>query len=45
MRDIEKILERLTALGSTEAACREVLHEDYDEMAKATAEYLRHTYH
>ena len=45
MRDIEKILERLTALGSTEAACREILHEDYDEMAKATAEYLRHTYH
>jgi tetratricopeptide (TPR) repeat protein len=44
MRDMERILDRLGALGSTEAACREVLHEDYDEMARSTAEYLRRTY-
>src|SRR5258708_6812839 len=44
MRDIERILEKLTALGSTEAACHDVLRQDYEEMAKATIEYLRRTY-
>jgi hypothetical protein len=29
---------------ATEAALREVLHSDYEDLMKSTAEYLRKTY-
>src|SRR5271168_1099711 len=44
MGDIERILDRIGSGGSTEAALREVLHSDYDDLTQSTAEYLRKTY-
>lgn len=44
MSDVERILERLAAGGTTEAAVREVLHSDYDDLGQSTAVYLRKTY-
>ena len=44
MSDVERILERLAAGSTTEAAVREVLHSDYNDLMQSTAEYLRKTY-
>jgi len=44
MGDIERILDRLAAGHSTESALREVLHDDYGDLMKGTAEYLRKNY-
>jgi tetratricopeptide (TPR) repeat protein len=44
MGDIERILDRLGAGMATEAALREVLHSDYNDLMQSTAEYLRKTY-
>jgi hypothetical protein len=44
MSDVERILERLAAGSTTEAAVREVLHSDYDDLAESTVQYLRKTY-
>jgi hypothetical protein len=44
MGDIERILDRIGAGMATEAALREVLHSDYNEVMQSTAEYLRKTY-
>jgi tetratricopeptide (TPR) repeat protein len=44
MSDVERILERLAAGTTTEAAVREVLHSDYNDLMQSTAEYLRKTY-
>ena len=44
MGDVERILERIGAGSSTEAALREVLHSDYGDVMKSTAELLRGTY-
>jgi tetratricopeptide (TPR) repeat protein len=44
MSDIERILDRIASGASTEAALREVLHSDYNDLTQATAEYLRKTY-
>ena len=44
MGDIERILDRIGSGGSTEAALREVLHSDYNDLMQSTAEYLRKTY-
>ncbi len=44
MGDIERILDRLAAGSSTELALREVLHDDYGDLMKATAEYLKKDY-
>ncbi len=44
MSDIERILDRIGAGMATEAALREVLHSDYDDLMQSTAEYLRKTY-
>jgi hypothetical protein len=44
MSDVERILERLAAGSTTEAALREVLHSDYNDLMQSTAEYLRKTY-
>jgi tetratricopeptide (TPR) repeat protein len=44
MGDVERILERIGSGASTEAALREVLHSDYNDLTQSTAEYLRKTY-
>jgi len=41
MGDIERILDRLGTGTSTEQALREVLHDNYGDLAQATAEYLK----
>jgi tetratricopeptide (TPR) repeat protein len=44
MSDVERILERIAAGSTTEAAVREVLHSDYADLMESTAQYLRKTY-
>jgi tetratricopeptide (TPR) repeat protein len=44
MGDVERILDRIGAGMATEAAVREVLHSDYNDVMQSTAEYLRKTY-
>jgi tetratricopeptide (TPR) repeat protein len=44
MGDLERILDRIGAGMETEAALREVLHSDYNDLMQSTAEYLRKTY-
>ena len=42
--DIERLLDALAAGSSTEASVRSVLHMDYSELNRSTADYLRHAY-
>jgi hypothetical protein len=44
MVDMQRILDRIAAGSSTEAAIYEVLHVNYDEVIQSTAAYLRKTY-
>jgi tetratricopeptide (TPR) repeat protein len=44
MGDIDRILDLIGQGTSTEAAIQEVLHLNYDELAKETIGYLRKTY-
>jgi tetratricopeptide (TPR) repeat protein len=44
MSDIERILDRIGEGMATEAAVKEVLHSDYNDVMQSTAEYLRKTY-
>jgi tetratricopeptide (TPR) repeat protein len=44
MRGVERILDRLAAGDTTEAAVRAVLHGDYNDLMESTAQYLRKTY-
>jgi hypothetical protein len=44
MGDMERILNRIAAGSSTEAAVQEVLHDNYDDLMQSTARYLRKTY-
>ncbi len=44
MGDVERILDRIGAGMATEAALREVLHSDYNDLMQSTAEYLRKSY-
>jgi len=44
MGDIERILDRIGAGMATEAAVKEVIHSDYNDLMQSTAEYLRKTY-
>src|SRR6267378_1637680 len=44
MGDVERILDRIGAGMATEAALREVLHSDYNDVMQSTAQYLRATY-
>jgi tetratricopeptide (TPR) repeat protein len=44
MVDMQRILDRIAAGSSTEAAIYEVLHINYDEVIQGTAAYLRKTY-
>jgi hypothetical protein len=44
MDDLDRILDRLAAGEAPEAAVKEVLRGDYEDLARATVEYLRKTY-
>ena len=44
MSDINRILDHIGAGMSTEAALKEVLHSDYNDLMQSTAEYLKKTY-
>ena len=44
MGDVERILDRISAGGSTEDALKEVLHDDYGDLMRSTAEYLKKNY-
>jgi tetratricopeptide (TPR) repeat protein len=44
MGDMERVLDRIGSGSSTEAALRDVLHSDYNDLMQSTAEYLRKTY-
>jgi len=44
MSDMERILDRIGAGMATEAAVKEVLHSDYNDVMQSTAEYLKKTY-
>jgi len=44
MGDVERILDRIAAGGSTEEALKEVLHDDYGDLMQSTAEYLKKRY-
>jgi tetratricopeptide (TPR) repeat protein len=44
MGDVERILDRIGAGMSAEAAVREVTRSDYNDLMQSTAEYLRKTY-
>jgi tetratricopeptide (TPR) repeat protein len=44
MADMERILDRIAAGGSTEDALKEVLHDDYGDLTRSTAEYLKKNY-
>ena len=42
--DVERILERIAEGALTEDAVKEVLHDDYADLMRSTAEYLKKTY-
>jgi tetratricopeptide (TPR) repeat protein len=44
MGDVERILDRIGAGMSTEAAVREVVRGDYNDLMQSTAEYLQKNY-
>jgi tetratricopeptide (TPR) repeat protein len=44
MGDVERILDRIGSGSSTEAALHDVLHSDYDDLMRSSADYLRRTY-
>ena len=44
MGDVERILERIASGSSTEAALHDVLHSDYNDVMKSSADYLRRAY-
>jgi hypothetical protein len=44
MSDINRVLDRIGSGMSTEAALKEVLHSDYNDLMQSTAEYLKKTY-
>ena len=44
MSDVERILTRIGAGSSTEAAVKEIIRSDYDELMQSTVQYLRKTY-
>lgn len=44
MGDLERILDRIAAGNPTEEALQTVLHDNYGDLMKATAEYLKKNY-
>ena len=44
MGEVERMMERIAEGGSTEEALQEVLRDDYGDLMRATAEYLKKNY-
>jgi signal transduction protein with GAF and PtsI domain len=44
MSDMERILDRIAAGSLAESAVKEVLRDDYGDLMKSTAEYLKKSY-
>lgn len=44
MGDVERILDHIAAGGTTEEALRDVLHDDYGDLMRSTADYLKKNY-
>jgi len=44
MGDVERILDRLASGNSTEQALKDVLHDDYGDLMRSSADYLKKTY-
>jgi tetratricopeptide (TPR) repeat protein len=44
MGDVERILDHIAEGGTTEQALRDVLHDDYGDLMRSTAEYLKRNY-
>jgi tetratricopeptide (TPR) repeat protein len=44
MGDVNRILDRIAAGSTTEAAVRDVLHNDYSDLMQSTVHYLRKNY-
>lgn len=44
MGDVERILDRLGSGNSTEQALKDVLHDDYGDLMRSSADYLKKTY-
>jgi len=44
MSDVERVLDRIAAGASTEDTLKEVLHDDYGDLMRSTAEYLKKSY-
>jgi len=44
MPDVDRILDQLAAGSTAEAAVREILHSDYDDLMQSTVHYLRKKY-
>lgn len=44
MGNVERILDRISTGETTEQALREVLHDDYGDLMRSTAEYLKKNY-
>jgi len=44
MGDIERMLDQIAAGSSGQQAVKEVLHDDYDDLMRSSADYLKKTY-
>jgi tetratricopeptide (TPR) repeat protein len=44
MSDVQRILDRIAAGSSTEEALKDVLRDDYGDLMRSTAEYLKKSY-
>ncbi len=44
MGDIDRLLDRMAAGSTSEAAMHDVLRDDYGDLMQATAEYLKREY-
>jgi tetratricopeptide (TPR) repeat protein len=44
MQDVQRILDRIAAGSTTEDALKETLHDDYGDLMRSTAEYLKKNY-
>ena len=44
MGDVERILDHIGEGSATEDAVKDVLHDDYNDLMRSTAEYLKKNY-
>jgi hypothetical protein len=44
MQDVQRILDHIAAGSTTEDALKDTLHDDYGDLMRSTAEYLKKNY-